>query len=74
MKLGVNENGLRVGQDHQNAKLSDREVDLIRRLHEDGMSYKRLADKFGVAKSTVASIVKYQRRGQIAVYWKEVKT
>ena len=69
--IGVNEHGYRVGQDHQNAKLSDREADLIRQLHKQGMGYQRLADKFGVCKSTIASICKYQRRGQTPVRWKD---
>lgn len=38
--VGVNERGLRVGQDHQRARLSDAAVETIRRLHEEGMSYR----------------------------------
>jgi predicted DNA-binding protein (UPF0251 family) len=71
--VGVNELGRRVGQDHQNAKLTDREVEMIRTLHSEGMGYKCLAEKFGVAKSTVASICKYQRRGQVPVEWVRVE-
>ena len=52
--VGVNERGLRVGEDHQHARLTDAECELIRQLHEQGMSYKKLADKFGVGKSTIA--------------------
>jgi hypothetical protein len=37
------------------------------------MGYKCLAEKFGVAKSTVASICKYQRRGQVPVEWVRVE-
>jgi len=70
--VGVNERGLRVGEDHQHARLTDHEVELIRQLHEQGMSYKKLADKFGVGKSTIADIVKMRRRGQFAVSWRTV--
>lgn len=65
--VGVNENGLRVGQDHQRAKLSDAAVDLIRELHEGGMSYGVIAKKFEIAKSTVQDICTYRRRAQVAV-------
>jgi IS30 family transposase len=70
--VGVNERGLRVGEDHQHARLTDHEVELIRQLHDQGVSYKKLADKFGVGKSTVADIVKFRRRGQFAVGWRTV--
>jgi IS30 family transposase len=70
--VGVNERGIRVGEDHQHARLTDAECELIRQLHEDGMSYKKLADKFGVGKSTIADIVKFRRRAQFAVGWRVV--
>lgn len=70
--VGVNERGLRVGEDHQHARLTDAECELIRQMHEGGMSYKKLADKFEVGKSTIADIVKMRRRGQFAVNWRSV--
>jgi hypothetical protein len=60
--IGVNEKGLRVGQYHQRAKLTDAAVEQIRRLHEDGLSYRVIAEKFEVAKSTVQDICSYRRR------------
>jgi predicted DNA-binding protein (UPF0251 family) len=71
--IGVNERGLRVGQDHPHATLTDGECELIRQLHEEGMSYKKLADKFGVGKSTVADIVKCRRRAQYPTGWRVVR-
>lgn len=71
--VGVNERGLRVGEDHQNARLTDGECEVIRQLHEQGMSYKKLADKFGVGKSTIRDIVVYRRRGQFPSGWREVR-
>jgi len=56
------ENGLRVGEDHQNAKLTNSEVDRIRELHDGGLGYQRLAAMFEVSKSTIRMIVKYERR------------
>lgn len=71
--VGVNERGLRVGEDHQHARLTDAECELIRQLHEQGVSYKKLADKFEVGKSTIADIVKFRRRGQFPVDWRTVR-
>jgi len=71
--VGVNERGLRVGEDHQHARLTDAECELIRQMHEQGMSYKKLADKFEVGKSTIADIVKHRRRAQFAVGWRVVR-
>lgn len=68
--IGVNEAGLRVGQYHQRAKLSDAAVELIRRLHEDGVSYRVIAEKFDIAKSTVQDICNYRRRAQPPVKWR----
>lgn len=68
--VGVNERGLRVGQDHQRAKLTDAAVEMIRRLHEEGLSYQVIAIKFDIAKSTVQDICTYRRRAQTAVAWR----
>lgn len=68
--IAVNEKGIRVGEDHQKAKLTDEEVELIRRLHKEGMSYPRIAAKFEVSHWTVGRICRYERRTQIAVHWK----
>lgn len=71
-QVGINERGLRVGEDHQNAKLTDAEVELIRELHADGMSYKVLAKKFDVSKSLIRYIVQFKRRGQVPSSWRTV--
>jgi hypothetical protein len=63
----INANGLRVGEDHQNAKLTDREVDTIRDMHEGGATITDLARMFEVGKGTIHDIVTYRRRAQVAV-------
>lgn len=65
--VGVNEKGLRVGQYHQRAKLSDLDVEHIRQLYEQGVTRSVIAEKFEVCKSTVNKIVSYRRRAQLAV-------
>jgi DNA invertase Pin-like site-specific DNA recombinase len=62
--VGVNEKGLRVGQDHQRAKITDHAVELIRSLHEGGMSYGEIAKKFEISKTLVCYICRYERRAQ----------
>lgn len=70
--VAINGRGLRVGEDHQNAKLTNDEVELVRELHRAGMSYKVLAAKFEVSKSLVAAICRWERRAEVATGWKTV--
>jgi hypothetical protein len=37
----VNDRGVRVGEDHQRATLTDHDVELMRQLREEGIGYKR---------------------------------
>lgn len=68
--IGVNDKGLRVGEDHQNAILTNDEVERIRDLRAQGMKYDTIAGKFEVSKSTIAMICRYERRAEIATYFK----
>ena len=70
--VAVNESGLRIGEDHQNAKLTNSDVDLIRSMHEDGISYKAIAEKFLVSKWAIGRICRYERRAQFAVKFKRL--
>lgn len=71
--VGVNERGLRVGEDHPKARLTDSDVELMRHMHEvDGLGYRRLAAMFEVSKNAVRRIVNYQVRCQTAVAFKRV--
>ena len=71
-KVAIAANGRRVGESHPKAKLSDHEVDLIRTLADEGMSYRTLAVKFEVLKSVIQKIVKCDRRAVLAVRIKRV--
>ena len=72
--VGVNELGLPVGQDHHNAKISDREVDWIRGFHEaGGVPYSVIEEVTGLPKSTVASICQYRRRAQTPDSYRTVR-
>lgn len=66
--ITVNENGMRVGQSHPNAVLSDVEVEslILDRGPDDAptMSYRELALKWGCSKSTVRDYLTGRRRAQ----------
>ncbi len=70
--ITVNEAGLRIGEDHPGAKLTNAEVEAIRQLHESGLSYAALAEKFDVSKWTIGRICRYERRNQIPYRTKTV--
>jgi hypothetical protein len=72
--VAVNENGYRVGEDHQRARITNGEVETILKLHEDGMGYHRIAQKFDISKSQVRNIVKSVRRCQVIARWKVIPT
>ena len=73
--VAVDENGVRIGETHGNAKLSDKQVDEIRDLREaggPGSRYRDLAEKFAVPKETIAKICQYQRRATAIAGWKVI--
>jgi hypothetical protein len=59
----VSEKGHRIGEDHQRAKLLDKEVDVIRDLCDEGeFPQTTIAAVFDVSKSLVGKICRYERR------------
>ena len=62
--IGVNERGLRVGEDHQNATLMNADIDLMRSLREKGWLLREIAAKFECHKSCVSKIVNGVQRNQ----------
>ena len=63
--IARNLQGFRIGQHHQNAKLTDeevREMRYLRQLDKKQWSYKKLAEKFSCGESTVRDIVRYFTR------------
>lgn len=67
--VGVNDNGMRVGETHHRAKLTDKDVDQIHALHEMGLGYRTIAAKFddipgGISWLTVRDIIKFRIRAQ----------
>lgn len=70
--VGVNDRGLRVGDSHHNARLTDGEVDLLLALRDEGWSYQALADKFEISKSGARWICRGRNRCQVATKYKTV--
>lgn len=64
--VGVSDAGVRVGQDHPKAVLTDAEVEHLLALRAEGKSYGWLSDTFDIPKATVASICQGRRRVVIA--------
>ena len=65
----VNDHGLRIGDDHPRAKLTDHEVDLLLELRDSDpeyWSYARLADVFYISKSQAGNICRGKQRNQTA--------
>lgn len=70
--VAVNDRGYRLGEDHQNARLTDAEVEIVRQLHERGMGYETLAEKFEVSKWLIGRICRYELRNQPAATFKKL--
>lgn len=67
--VALNERGCRIGEDHHRAKLTNADITQIFELHEAGLSYKQIADKFddipgGITRFTVRDIIKCRIRAQ----------
>jgi predicted DNA-binding protein (UPF0251 family) len=54
--------GRRFGEDHQNAVLTNNEVEQLRKCRDGGMTWDQLTEKFEIPKRTVRDICNYHRR------------
>lgn len=71
--VGVNDRGLRIGQYHQRAKLTNTEVRLMLELRADGWGYRRLAGVFECSKRHVRDICAGLKRAQLVAEFREVR-
>jgi len=55
-------NGYRVGDSHQNARLTDREVELARQLRDAGMRVGEIARKLEISKGYCSKILRHLAR------------
>ncbi|HCE08102.1 MAG TPA: hypothetical protein DEQ40_05785 [Oxalobacteraceae bacterium] len=70
--IAVDARGHWIGEDHPKAKLTDREVELIRSLREEGWTYQAISDKLETPRSTVQMICQYTRRAVTVARWKVI--
>lgn len=70
--VALNRRGLRIGEDHQGAKLTNNEVELMLALRDEGWTYKELATKFEVSRSAVRKICLGLTRCQAPTRYKTV--
>lgn len=68
----VNDRGLRIGEGHPRARLTDNDVENIRALGETGMRYRLIAEKFEVSKWMIGRICRYERRNQTTFGFKQI--
>ncbi len=54
--------GYRVGEGHQRAVLTDAHVREMRKLHAEGLGYRKLAQLYGCGQSTARDICTYRTR------------
>lgn len=73
LKVAVNERGLRIGEDHQNARYTNREIEMVHELRDSGMSYGKIMQIMEMPKSTIASIARGCRRCQFAAQYKIIE-
>ena len=70
--VAVNDAGLRIGEDHQNARYTNGEVEMVLTLRDEGKSYGEIARMVEMPKSTVRDICTGRRRCQYPANFKTV--
>lgn len=71
-RVGVNEEGRRIGDGHPRTTITDADVKRMRDMHEfDGVGVRRIARLMGLRHTTVARILNFSRRNQIPHEWKQ---
>jgi hypothetical protein len=64
---------LRIGEDHQNARYTNGEVEMVLSLRDQGLGYKRIAKLVEMPVRTVRCICNALRRSQCADRFKTVR-
>lgn len=68
--IAFGDTGRRIGEGHQNAKLSDADVDLAFELREAGLSLREIGEKFGVQKAAIWKMIHGYTRGEAPSEWR----
>ena len=71
--IGVNARGYRIGQWNQFARFSDRVVEQVRQLRDQGMTYPAIAEKMEMSIHTVGRVCRHERRAEVPARFKKVE-
>ena len=71
--IAVNESGLRIGEDHPNARYTNHEIELVLQLRDQGHGYGTIAKKMDMPKRTIRDICNGRIRCQIPTEFKRVR-
>lgn len=71
--VAVNVRGLRIGEDHQNARYTNAEIEMVLTLRDEDKSYGEIARLVEMPKSTVRDICTGRRRCQYPADFKTVR-
>ncbi len=71
--VAVNERGLRIGEDHQNARYTNAEIEIVLTLRDEDKSYGEIARLVEMPKSTVRDICTGRRRCQYPADFRTVR-
>lgn len=73
MTIAVNERGLRIGEDHHNSRYTDKEVEMVLTMRDEGLSYGEIMRMMEMPKSTIHDICSGRRRCQVVDRRKTVR-
>ena len=63
--IAVNDKGMRIGEDHQRARYTDRDIELVFMLKSEDKSVREIAGFIGMSKSQVWNILSGRHRCQL---------
>ena len=70
--IAINEHGLRIGEDHHNARYTNGEIDMVHELRENGWGYKRISKSLEMPVRTVRDICNGRRHCQTPAGWRHI--
>jgi hypothetical protein len=71
--VAVNDRNLRIGEDHQNARYTNGEIEMVLTLRDEGKSYREIGALTEMPKSTVRDICVGRYRCQTVAGWRVVR-
>lgn len=72
MVVRVDDRGYTIGEDHHGARYTDRDVEMVKELRDEGWSLKDISLKMDMPMRTIRSYIDGTRRGESVAGFKEV--